>query len=251
MGASKGLGRGVAAALAREGARVAVVSRSAERDRARRPPRIVSETGGEVRGYAADTDDVDALPALVGAGERPSSGRSRSSSPTRAGPRWASRCRFDRDQWEAAYRSLVLAPLALIKAVVPGMRRARLGPDREHHLARHQGADPGPDALEQPPARRGRDVQDARDASWPATASCSTASRRGGSPPTGSRAWRGASLEEIASAASSPTCPVGRLGHDRGVRRRGRVPVLGAGVLRLRRQPARRRRRRRAASRGS
>ena len=34
---------------------------------------------------------------------------------------------FAREEWEAAYRSLVLAPMALIKAVVPGMRERGWG----------------------------------------------------------------------------------------------------------------------------
>jgi 3-oxoacyl-[acyl-carrier protein] reductase len=34
---------------------------------------------------------------------------------------------FGREDWEAAYRSLVLAPLALIEAVVPGMREKGWG----------------------------------------------------------------------------------------------------------------------------
>jgi len=34
---------------------------------------------------------------------------------------------FGRDQWEAAYRDLVLAPLALIDAAVPGMRERGFG----------------------------------------------------------------------------------------------------------------------------
>jgi 3-oxoacyl-[acyl-carrier protein] reductase len=34
---------------------------------------------------------------------------------------------FSREQWEAAYRDLVLAPLALIERVVPGMRERGFG----------------------------------------------------------------------------------------------------------------------------
>jgi 3-oxoacyl-[acyl-carrier protein] reductase len=34
---------------------------------------------------------------------------------------------FDREQWNAAYRSLVLAPMAIIERVVPGMRERGFG----------------------------------------------------------------------------------------------------------------------------
>src|SRR5688572_3833104 len=61
MGASKGIGRGIAAALAREGARVAIASRSREGIEA-----AAAEIEGEVTGFAADTGDLDGLPALVG-----------------------------------------------------------------------------------------------------------------------------------------------------------------------------------------
>src|ERR687897_255177 len=59
MGASAGLGRGVAAALAREGARVAIASRS--RDRVEQAAR---EIEGEVAPFVADTDDLDRVAAL-------------------------------------------------------------------------------------------------------------------------------------------------------------------------------------------
>ena len=42
----------------------------------------------------------------------------------------------------------------------------------------------------------------------------------------------GTPLEELRDACEQPDIPVGRLGTARGVRRRGRVPVLGARVLR-------------------
>jgi 3-oxoacyl-[acyl-carrier protein] reductase len=125
MGASKGLGRATAAALAREGARVAVASRSRERiDET--AAAVAADTGGEVRGFAADTEDVERLPELVAevAGEL---GPVEILVTNTGGPPPGDSLGFGRDHWEAAHRSLVLAPIALIEAVVPGMREAGWG----------------------------------------------------------------------------------------------------------------------------
>jgi len=53
LGASRGIGRGIAAALAREGARVAIASRSRERVVA-----TADEIEGEVVAFEADTEDL-------------------------------------------------------------------------------------------------------------------------------------------------------------------------------------------------
>src|SRR5262245_19049909 len=125
MGASKGLGRGIAAALAREGARVAAVSRSPERIEDASAA-VSAETGGEVRPFAGDTDDVEHMPGLV----RQVSehlGAVEILVTNTGGPPFGESLSFDIDQWQAAYRSLVLAPLALVEAVVPVMREAAWG----------------------------------------------------------------------------------------------------------------------------
>jgi 3-oxoacyl-[acyl-carrier protein] reductase len=125
MGASKGLGRAIAASLAREGARVAVSSRSRERiDEA--AGAIGAETGGQVRGFAADTEDLERLPALVDEVAR-ELGPVEILVTNTGGPPLGEPLGFDRGDWEAAHRSLVLAPLALIEAVVPGMREEGWG----------------------------------------------------------------------------------------------------------------------------
>jgi 3-oxoacyl-[acyl-carrier protein] reductase len=120
MGASKGIGRSVAAALAREGARVAVASRSKERIEAA-ADEIAAEHGGEVLGFAADAGDVDSLPELVQSVER-SLGPVEILVTNTGGPPLGDSFGFSRSQWEDAYRALVLAPLALIAATVPAMR---------------------------------------------------------------------------------------------------------------------------------
>src|SRR3954451_5700048 len=62
-GASKGIGRAIAAELVAEGARVAIASRSEERIRA-----TAAELGAT--GFAHDTADVDGAAALIGQVER-------------------------------------------------------------------------------------------------------------------------------------------------------------------------------------
>jgi 3-oxoacyl-[acyl-carrier protein] reductase len=125
MGASKGLGRAVAAALAREGARVAMSSRSAERIE-QAAAEVAAETGGEVRGFAADTEALDELPALVQS-VRDELGPVDILVTNTGGPPLGDPLSFEREQWEASYRSLVLAPMALIDAVVPAMRERGWG----------------------------------------------------------------------------------------------------------------------------
>ena len=111
-GASRGIGRAIAAELAAEGASVAISSRS--------PDETSSELG--VLGVAHDSSDLDGVAGLV---ERVESS---------LGPIGVLVCNtggppgsddplgFSREQWEEAYRTLVLEPMALVTAVMPGMR---------------------------------------------------------------------------------------------------------------------------------
>src|SRR3954470_7703841 len=62
-GASKGIGLAIARALAAEGAKVALASRSPERIRA-----AAEEVGGG--GFACDPEDLDAVPGLLADVER-------------------------------------------------------------------------------------------------------------------------------------------------------------------------------------
>jgi len=125
MGASKGIGRTIAESLAREGARVAMSSRSEERIAAA-AAEVEAATGAEVAGLAADTGDVESLPGLV---ESVAGGLG----PVEilvtntGGPPLGGALDFDESQWQTAYRSLVLAPMALIRAVVPAMRARAWG----------------------------------------------------------------------------------------------------------------------------
>jgi 3-oxoacyl-[acyl-carrier protein] reductase len=121
MGSSQGIGRGIAAALAREAARVAVVSRSRER---------AEEAAGEIEGdaspFSADATDLDRLaelPAEVEAALGPLDILVANT----GGPPLGGALNHELDQWEVAYRSLVLAPRVLAGAAVPGMRERGWG----------------------------------------------------------------------------------------------------------------------------
>jgi 3-oxoacyl-[acyl-carrier protein] reductase len=121
MGASRGLGRASAAALAREGARVAIASRSQESIE-----EAAASIPGEVSPFVADATDLDRLaelPAEVEAQLGPVDILVANS----GGPPLGGALDHDLDEWERAYRSLVLAPRVLAGAVVPGMRERGWG----------------------------------------------------------------------------------------------------------------------------
>jgi 3-oxoacyl-[acyl-carrier protein] reductase len=120
-GASQGIGRGCAAALAREGARVALASRSRERlDEA------AAGIDGETVVFEADSEDLDRLAALPGE-VADALGPVDILVANTGGPPFGGALDHGIDAWEAAYRSLVLAPRVLIEAVVPGMRERSWG----------------------------------------------------------------------------------------------------------------------------
>jgi 3-oxoacyl-[acyl-carrier protein] reductase len=121
MGASKGIGLAIAAALAGEGVRVAMASRSRERVEA-----AAKEIEGDTTAFEADTDDLDWLAAL------PDEAASKVGPveiliTNTGGPPLGGALDHEREVWEEAYRSLVLAPLVLADAVLPGMRERKWG----------------------------------------------------------------------------------------------------------------------------
>jgi 3-oxoacyl-[acyl-carrier protein] reductase len=121
MGASRGIGRAIAAALAREGARVAIASRSQNR-----VEEAAAEIEGEVFAFAADASDTDrlaALPGEVGAELGPVEILVANT----GGPPFGGALDHGLEEWGHAYRSLVLAPMTLASATVPGMRERGWG----------------------------------------------------------------------------------------------------------------------------
>jgi 3-oxoacyl-[acyl-carrier protein] reductase len=121
MGASRGIGQAIAAALAREGARVALGSRSRERIEA-----AAAEIGGEASGFVADAGDLDRLAELPDEIEA-KLGPIDILVANAGGPPLGGALNHEPDEWERAYRSLVLAPRVLAGAVVPRMRERGWG----------------------------------------------------------------------------------------------------------------------------
>jgi 3-oxoacyl-[acyl-carrier protein] reductase len=121
MGASKGIGRGIAGALAREGARVAISSRSEESLET-----AVAEIQGEVRAFPADTGDLDRLRELPGEVTE-QLGPVEILVANTGGPPPGGALDSSLEEWEAAFRSLVLATRVLVEGVLPGMRERGWG----------------------------------------------------------------------------------------------------------------------------
>jgi 3-oxoacyl-[acyl-carrier protein] reductase len=121
MGASRGIGRAIAASLAAEGARVALASRSRERISA-----AATALGGDAAGFVADAADLDRLGELPGEVEA-ALGPIEILVANTGGPSLGGALDHEVDEWELAYRSLVLAPRILAGAVVPGMRERSWG----------------------------------------------------------------------------------------------------------------------------
>jgi len=110
---SRGIGRAIAAELVAEGARVAITSRS--------PFEAGSALG--VPGFAHDSHDLDGVDALVARVESELGGPVDVCVVNTGGPpAGTDPLGFSRDQWEAAYRELVLHPMAFVSRVLPGMR---------------------------------------------------------------------------------------------------------------------------------
>jgi 3-oxoacyl-[acyl-carrier protein] reductase len=120
LGASKGIGRAVAIELAAEGARVAVASRS--RDSL---DEVAAEIGATA--FVHDNADLDGVPKLVDSVTEALGPIEILVTNTGGPPASTDPLAQSREDWEAAYRTLVLGPLALVRAVLPGMRERGFG----------------------------------------------------------------------------------------------------------------------------
>jgi 3-oxoacyl-[acyl-carrier protein] reductase len=128
MGASRGIGRAIASALAREGARVGIASRSRERieEAAAAIGAGAPDGAARVAPFVADATDLKRLAALPAEVET-EIGPLDVIVANAGGPPFGGALEHGLEEWEGAYRSLVLAPMVLAEAVVPGMRERGWG----------------------------------------------------------------------------------------------------------------------------
>jgi 3-oxoacyl-[acyl-carrier protein] reductase len=121
MGGSRGIGRGIAAALAREGAKVAIASRTPE-DLVKAARAIE----GEVQVFGAETGNLEHLAGVPAEVEK-KLGPVEILVTNTGGPPPGGALDNELEEWQAAYTSLVLAPRVLVEAVVPEMKKRRWG----------------------------------------------------------------------------------------------------------------------------
>jgi 3-oxoacyl-[acyl-carrier protein] reductase len=120
-GATQGIGRAVAEALVAEGVRVAITSRDQEKTE-----RVAAEIGAEA-GFGWDTDDVDAAATVVAGVQQQIGPVDILVTNTGGPPANPDPLALTDAQWEQAHRHLVLAPMALLRLVLPGMRERGWG----------------------------------------------------------------------------------------------------------------------------
>jgi 3-oxoacyl-[acyl-carrier protein] reductase len=121
LGASRGIGRGIAGAMAREGARVAISSRSEGALR-----EAAAQIDGDVRPFPADTGDLERLRQLPREVSE-TLGPVEILVTNTGGPPPGGALDNSLEEWEEAFRTLVLATRVLVEAVVPGMRERSWG----------------------------------------------------------------------------------------------------------------------------
>jgi len=119
-GASRGLALATARELAAEGASVAISSRSPERIEA-------AAVSIGAHGFTHDSSDLDGVEGLLERVQETIGPLDVLVVSTGGPPPGEDPLGFEREQWETAYRDLVLAPMALVERVVPAMRERGFG----------------------------------------------------------------------------------------------------------------------------
>ena len=161
-GASKGLGRGCAEALAQTGADVTIVART--EDAVRRAAQEIEALAGRGVGWVAcDVTTEDGRSAALAACPRPDILVNNA-----AGPPPGDFRTFDRDDWIRAIDANMLAPIASDQGDRRRHDRPRLRTHRQHHLVGGEGADRRARAVERRAQRADRLRRRARAERCPA-----------------------------------------------------------------------------------
>jgi 3-oxoacyl-[acyl-carrier protein] reductase len=124
LGAGSGLGEAIAKALAREGVRVAVANRSAERGE--RTVADIRASGGEAIPVIWDLSDLSLIDARVGEVEAAFGSVDILVNNT-GGPKPGPVMGQDITVWSENFRSMVLSVIALTDRVLPAMRKRKWG----------------------------------------------------------------------------------------------------------------------------
>ncbi len=124
-GASSGLGKACALALAAEGARVAVAARRRE-DLEAVAAQARDAGSPEARAFTVDLTDARSIEALL-RDVRDAFGGADILIANGGGPKPGTLLQTSPDDWDAAYRSLLRSMLQLIEGAVPAMRERKWG----------------------------------------------------------------------------------------------------------------------------
>ncbi len=124
LSSSRGLGLGVAQSLAAEGVNVMMTARSGDRLNAAADG-INAKGKGRAHAYVADLKDN--VEAIHKAATDALGGIDILVANTGGPPAGDDPLGFTREQWEAAYRTLVLSPMTILGRVLPGMRERGWG----------------------------------------------------------------------------------------------------------------------------
>ncbi len=123
--ASKGLGLGIAGALAKEGAQVSIGSRTQAAIEAAANT-LRDSTGARVRGYVLDAANAESIAQWVTASLR-DFGRIDGLVVNAGGPPPGDFAAFDDRHWEQAFNLTLMSAVRMIRAVLPELRRHGAG----------------------------------------------------------------------------------------------------------------------------
>lgn len=123
--ASRGIGYGIAAAVAREGGRLSIASRTAE-DIEAAAARLRDEYGSECRGYVMDAADAESIRAWTDATLR-DFGEVQGLVVNAGGPPPGNFDDFDDTVWAGAFDLTLMSAVRMVRCVLPQMRAQQSG----------------------------------------------------------------------------------------------------------------------------